>query len=68
MICPPVINKKNLAEAIKRQHHSTERFFDVHEAAIERNLNLEMAARLEAGVASEEDERKAIELLKRHGL
>lgn len=67
MICSPNINQKNLAEAIKRQHHASERFFDVHQAAIERNLNLELAARIEADVHSEEDTLKAIELLKRHG-
>ncbi|UQS93582.1 hypothetical protein AC4_002 [Acinetobacter phage AC4] len=57
------IDTNNLRTAIKHHHHAMERFFDEHQAAIDRNLNLEMVARLEAGVNTEEDVRRAVELL-----
>ncbi|CAH1068741.1 hypothetical protein vBAbaMPhT2_079 [Acinetobacter phage vB_AbaM_PhT2] len=55
-----------LRTAIDHHHHAQERFFDEHQAAIDRNLNLEMAARIDAEVHTDEDIRRSVELLKQY--
>lgn len=60
------IDMVKLRDAIDRHHHAQERFFDEHQAAIDRNLNLEMAARLDAEVHTDEDIRRSIELINQY--
>lgn len=60
------IDLKKLKIAIKNEHHACERFYDIEIARQQREVNLEMADRIENGMASREDEEAAIELIKRY--
>lgn len=64
---PNVIVFSKLEDAINARHHAMERFYDIDEAAIDKEKNLEMLKRLKDGVASREDEEAAIDLIKSQG-
>lgn len=66
-ICPEVIVFSRLEDAINARHHAMERFYDIDEAASDKEKNLEMLKRLKEGTASREDEEAAIDLIKSRG-
>lgn len=57
------IDLDKLEKAIFCRHHAMERFYDIDEAANDRDRNNEMLARIKAGEASIEDQEAAMDII-----